>query len=70
MTKKLGPMAALFNWCGLDMVRTENLCLLSAPHQQLLSAPCLLYITLSVSALHRNPKVSPPNSNGDLHSLT
>jgi len=48
--------------CTVEMARTENLCPLSAPHQQLLSAPRprLLYITLSMSALHRNPKVSPP----------
>jgi len=51
-----------------EMAWTENLCLLSAPHQQLLSAlrPHLLYITLSASDLHSIPKVLPPNSNGDL----
>jgi len=56
----------------LEMARTENLCLLSTPHQQLLSAPRLhlLYIILSVSALHHNPKVLPPNSIRDLRPLT
>jgi len=65
---------AVLHWTVLalviEMAQTENLCLLSAPHQERLSA----VRTASAFVVHYSvrvcaPKVSPPNSNGDLRPL-